>query len=180
LLDELAPEVQKSFNLVREISSSSGEQRSGAEQINSALAQLNQVTQQNASSSEELASASTSFNNQSGKLKDTVSFFKLDKKNEVAHQRERIITQIEKLKSILEESEGQTKDAHNDEPTASNESKTTSRTNGRSSVVNDFAGPAIHLDDFDVEIEYADKKSEVQQNGSRSVNGNHEGFGKNK
>ena len=57
LLDELAPDVQKSFNLVREISSSSAEQRSGAEQINAALAQLNQVTQQNASSSEELASA---------------------------------------------------------------------------------------------------------------------------
>ena len=50
LLDELAPDVQKSFNLVREISSSSAEQRSGAEQINVALAQLNQVTQQNASS----------------------------------------------------------------------------------------------------------------------------------
>ncbi|HEY0770911.1 MAG TPA: methyl-accepting chemotaxis protein, partial [Sphingobacteriaceae bacterium] len=54
LLDELGPDVQKSFNLVREISSSSAEQRSGAEQINAALAQLNQVTQQNASSSEEL------------------------------------------------------------------------------------------------------------------------------
>ena len=98
LLDELAPDVQKSFNLVREISSSSAEQRSGAEQINVALAQLNQVTQQNASSSEELASAANNFNTQSGKLKETVSFFKLDKKGEVSHQRERIISQIEQLK----------------------------------------------------------------------------------
>ena len=105
LLDELAPDVQKSFNLVREISSSSAEQRSGAEQINVALAQLNQVTQQNASSSEELASASTNFNTQSAKLKETVSFFKLDKKGEVLYQRERIISQIEQLKSILNETD---------------------------------------------------------------------------
>src|SRR5258706_1134242 len=110
LLDELAPDVQKSFNLVREISSSSAEQRSGAEQINSALAQLNQVTQQNASSSEELASASTNFNTQSGKLKETVSFFKLDKKGEVSYQRDRIISQIDQLKSILHETDNTNSD----------------------------------------------------------------------
>jgi methyl-accepting chemotaxis protein len=148
LLDELSPDVQKSFNLVREISSSSAEQRSGAEQINVALAQLNQVTQQNASSSEELASASTNFNTQAGKLKETVSFFKLDQSTEVLHQRERIINQIEHLKSILGESEAS-------EQTDENVSKKpVIRTNGKSngktiSVSDGFGGPSIQLDDFD-------------------------------
>ena len=148
LLDELAPDVQKSFNLVREISSSSAEQRSGAEQINVALAQLNQVTQQNASSSEELASASTNFNTQSAKLKETVSFFKLDKKGEVLYQRERIISQIEQLKSILNETDdANTSSKTNDhaEP-----AKPTVKSTGKSIHVEDsFGGPAIKLEDFD-------------------------------
>jgi methyl-accepting chemotaxis protein len=152
LLDELAPDVQKSFNLVREISSSSAEQRSGAEQINVALAQLNQVTQQNASSSEELASASTNFNTQSAKLKDTVLFFKLDKKGEVSYQRERIITQIEHLKAILEEGEERQekiKETNSNFPVA-NESKTPSRPNGKSISTEDLGGgPSIMLEDFD-------------------------------
>jgi methyl-accepting chemotaxis protein len=152
LLDELAPDVQKSFNLVREISSSSAEQRSGAEQINAALAQLNQVTQQNASSSEELASASTSFNNQAGKLKETVQFFKLDKKDEVTHQRERIIKQIESLKLILDESEdhGHSSESYKSEA-SSNSSSSKTRANGKLAVSldNEHGGPSIQLDDFD-------------------------------
>ncbi len=156
LLDELAPDVQKSFNLVREISSSSAEQRSGAEQINAALAQLNQVTQQNASSSEELASASTNFNMQAGTLKETVSFFKLDQKGEVLHQRERIIGQIEQLKLILNETEEQ-----GDRSLSTTEKqelalsgynlKSTASSNGKAASVRDFSGPSIKLDDFDSE-----------------------------
>jgi methyl-accepting chemotaxis protein len=153
LLDELAPDVQKSFNLVREISSSSAEQRSGAEQINVALAQLNQVTQQNASSSEELASASTNFNTQSAKLKETVSFFKLDKKGEVIYQRERIISQIEQLKSILDETDENISNAKTPEqqaPSVSQIAKTASKSNSKSLHVEDsFGGPAIKLEDFD-------------------------------
>jgi methyl-accepting chemotaxis protein len=148
LLDELAPDVQKSFNLVREISSSSAEQRSGAEQINVALAQLNQVTQQNASSSEELASASNNFNTQAVKLKETVSFFKLDHTEEVAHQRDRIISQIETLKAILGESDG--KPATEAKTTSSTPAKSATKPARRSvSLSDDFGGPSIKLDDFD-------------------------------
>jgi methyl-accepting chemotaxis protein len=164
LLDELAPDVQKSFNLVREISSSSAEQRSGAEQINAALAQLNQVTQQNASSSEELASASTSFNNQSGKLKETVSFFKLDKTGEVTYQRERIISKIEQLKAILNETEES--DIQNlDGAAHSNAYKSTTKTS-KSIVVENASGPSIQLDDFDADF------SDQFVNGT-SLNGSH-------
>jgi methyl-accepting chemotaxis protein len=166
LLDELSPDVQKSFNLVREISSSSAEQRSGAEQINVALAQLNQVTQQNASSSEELASASTNFNTQAGKLKETVSFFKLDQSTEVLHQRERIINQIEHLKSILGESEAseQTDENISKKPVV----RTNGKSNGKTISVSDgFGGPSIQLDDFDsVSTITEGQDASEKQNGS--------------
>jgi methyl-accepting chemotaxis protein len=174
LLDELAPDVQKSFNLVREISSSSAEQRSGAEQINVALAQLNQVTQQNASSSEELASASTNFNNQSAKLKETVSFFKLDKKGEVLYQRERIINQIEQLKSILNETDeanNSTKTYEQSTPVSS--VKPTTKSTSKSLHVEDsFGGPAIKLEDFDSEDfteKLAESAIEKEHNGNGST-----------
>lgn len=163
LLDELAPDVQKSFNLVREISSSSAEQRSGAEQINVALAQLNQVTQQNASSSEELASASNNFNSQAGKLKETVSFFKLDKTGEVSHQRDRIISQIEQLKLVL----GETESNGNQKPEAI-VAKTVRSTTKTISVSDDFGGPSIQLDDFDNVSESFNEKNHVN---GESVNG---------
>jgi methyl-accepting chemotaxis protein len=163
LLDELAPDVQKSFNLVREISSSSAEQRSGAEQINVALAQLNQVTQQNASSSEELASASNNFNSQAGKLKDTVSFFKLDQSGEVSHQRDRIINQIEQLKSILNESDHQ--NGGEQQTTEDVKPKAYTRPVTKLiSVDDDFGGPSIQLDDFD-------GPEVIEKNGEHSDNG---------
>lgn len=152
LLDELGPDVQKSFNLVREISSSSAEQRSGAEQINAALAQLNQVTQQNASSAEELSSASNHFNTQSEKLKDTVSFFKLDQKGEDAYQRERIVSQIAQLKAILDEDDSKRRHVKASEiPILSSPGKTTPKTSINPISIPDesFNGPAIQLDDYD-------------------------------
>ncbi|MBN2166285.1 MAG: Cache 3/Cache 2 fusion domain-containing protein [Marinilabiliaceae bacterium] len=69
-MEELLPEIEKTTHLVMEITASSKEQRAGADQISSALLQLNQTNQNNAASAEELAS-------QSEELKETVSFFKL-------------------------------------------------------------------------------------------------------
>jgi methyl-accepting chemotaxis protein len=140
LIDGLAPDVLKSFNLVREISSSSAEQRAGAEQINAALAQLNQVTQQNASSSEELASAANAFNSQSGRLKETVSFFKLDNLGETSKQREHILSQIEYLRSMIG-------DSSNGESKEDSEVKESPR---KVASTHDHGGPSIQLDDFDV------------------------------
>jgi methyl-accepting chemotaxis protein len=168
LLDELAPSVEKSFSLVREISSSSAEQRSGAEQINVALTQLNQVTQQNASSSEELASSSTNFNTQSEQLKETVSFFKLDKDNETIHQRDQIIKQIEQLRSILGESnyegdvEKTTTDQKNDFKKSGIRTKITDTTS--------LGGPSIKLDDFDSDFE-KNSEAELAEASAERVNG---------
>jgi methyl-accepting chemotaxis protein len=74
-MEHIAPEVQKTSELVEEISSSSDEQLKGAEQVNVAMQQLNQITQQNASSSEELAASSEQLTSQAENLKQIVSFF---------------------------------------------------------------------------------------------------------
>ncbi|MCU4155065.1 methyl-accepting chemotaxis protein [Carboxylicivirga sp. A043] len=74
-MNHVAPEVQKTTELVEEISSSSNEQLKGAEQVNSAIQQLSTITQQNASSSEELAASSEQLSSQAENLKQIVSFF---------------------------------------------------------------------------------------------------------
>ncbi|MTI39891.1 methyl-accepting chemotaxis protein [Fulvivirga lutimaris] len=165
LLDQLSPEVLKSFDLVREISSSSIEQRSGAEQINAALSQLNQVTQQNASSSEELSSSSHNFNNQAEKLTQTVSFFKLDEKEESKSKKSQIISQIEMLKSILGEDYTNTNvsagnyDAEEEvevEETTDNEEPKSKLGNGLKIKLDDDSyenGMGITLENFDEEVE---------------------------
>ncbi len=78
MLTELVPEIQKTAELVQEISAASNEQNSGVDQINKALAQLDQVIQQNASASEEMASTSEELASQAGQLQETMAFFKVD------------------------------------------------------------------------------------------------------
>jgi methyl-accepting chemotaxis protein len=77
-LDALVPEIQKTSQLVQEITAASIEQNSGADQINSAIQQLNIVTQQNAASSEEMATSAEELSSQAESLKEAVSFFRTD------------------------------------------------------------------------------------------------------
>ncbi len=77
MLTKLVPDIQKTAELVQEISSSSAEQNTGAEQISNAIQQLDQVIQQNASSTEEMASTSEQLSSQAQQLQDTISFFKV-------------------------------------------------------------------------------------------------------
>ncbi len=78
LLDEIVPAINKTSDLVQEIAAASGEQSAGATQINAAIGQLNQITQQNASSSEELAATSEEMSGQAEQLQQTMAFFKVD------------------------------------------------------------------------------------------------------
>lgn len=77
LFSELTPEIQKTAKLVQEISAASAEQSTGIDQINSALADLNNISQQNAASSEELASSAEVFITHANSLKEVINFFKL-------------------------------------------------------------------------------------------------------
>ena len=60
-----------------EISAASSEQNSGAEQINTAMIQLEQVIQQNASLSEEMAATAESLSGLGDTLQRTAGFFTL-------------------------------------------------------------------------------------------------------
>lgn len=77
LLHTIVPSIQKTADLVREISASSKEQNSGTSQINKAIEQLDLVIQQNASASEEMASMAEELSGQAEMLNDAISFFKL-------------------------------------------------------------------------------------------------------
>lgn len=72
------PKIEKTTNLVQEISSASLEQANGTQQINRAVQQLNIVTQQNAASSEELASGAEELAGQAEQLKEIIKFLKVD------------------------------------------------------------------------------------------------------
>jgi len=76
MLAKIVPDIQRTAELVQEISAASNEQNSGAEQINKAIQQLDQVTQQNASASEEIASTAVELSVQAKQLEDAISFFK--------------------------------------------------------------------------------------------------------
>jgi len=80
LLSDIVPDIEKTARLVQEIAAASMEQNAGADQINSAIQQLNQVTQQNAAASEEMASGAEELNSQAQQLIDIVSFFDIGEK----------------------------------------------------------------------------------------------------
>jgi methyl-accepting chemotaxis protein len=78
MLTAILPDIQRTAELVQEISASSKEQDSGAEQINKAIQQLDKVIQQNASAAEEMASTTEELSSQAEQLKSSISFFSLD------------------------------------------------------------------------------------------------------
>ena len=78
------PDVQKTAELVQEISAASREQSSGIDQIVSAIGQLDTVIQQNAESSEELASMAEELSSQSQSLRKAVEFFIISDTGEAA------------------------------------------------------------------------------------------------
>jgi methyl-accepting chemotaxis protein len=77
LLSRILPDVQRTAELVQEITAASREQDQGTTQINKAIQQLNTVIQQNAAASEEMASTSLELSSQAEQLQTTIGFFKV-------------------------------------------------------------------------------------------------------
>ena len=75
LLDEIVPSIQKTSELVQEIAAASAEQSQSVLHIGGAMGQLNKVTQQNASASEELAATSEELSGQAEQLQQSIAFF---------------------------------------------------------------------------------------------------------
>jgi len=78
MLNRLVPDIQKTAELVSEISAACREQDIGASQINEAIQQLDKVTQQNAGASEEMSATSEELASQAEELQASIAFFKVD------------------------------------------------------------------------------------------------------
>jgi len=76
-LSQIVDRAGKVGDLIAEIAAASGEQAQGIEQVNTAVASMNQVTQQNAANAEESASASEQLSSQAAELANMVNEFKL-------------------------------------------------------------------------------------------------------
>jgi len=77
IIAAIVPDIQKTAALVKNITTSSHEQRMGVDQIDKAITRLDTVIQQNASGSEEMAAMAEELSGQSQQLAAVVSFFKL-------------------------------------------------------------------------------------------------------
>ncbi len=78
MLNRLVPDIQKTAELVSDISAACREQDIGASQINEAIQQLDKVTQQNAGASEEMSATSEELASQAEELQASIAFFRVD------------------------------------------------------------------------------------------------------
>ncbi|MFN3298145.1 methyl-accepting chemotaxis protein [Caldimonas sp.] len=76
-MNDIVAQVKRVTDLIQEISAATTEQTSGLNQINDAVGQLDQVTQQNAALVEQAAAAADSLAQQARRLVEAVSQFKL-------------------------------------------------------------------------------------------------------
>ena len=77
-MERIVASVQRVTDIMGEIAAASDEQRGGIEEVNRAITQMDEMTQQNAALVEEAAAAAQSLQQQAQKLAQTVSRFQLD------------------------------------------------------------------------------------------------------
>ena len=76
-MDEIVASVRRVSDLIGEITASSTEQRDGINQVNQAVSNLDQMTQQNAALVEESSAAAMALQEQAGRLSQVVSVFRI-------------------------------------------------------------------------------------------------------
>ncbi|WP_377298620.1 methyl-accepting chemotaxis protein [Rhizobium sp. SGZ-381] len=81
MLSRLVPDIQKTAELISEISAACREQDIGASQINEAIQQLDKVTQQNAGASEQMSATSEELAAQAEELQASIAFFRVEQAN---------------------------------------------------------------------------------------------------
>ncbi len=77
-MDEIVNAVKRVTDIMGEISAASGEQSQGIQQVNAAIAQMDEATQQNAALVEEAAAAAETLQDQATALNQAVTVFKLE------------------------------------------------------------------------------------------------------
>ena len=77
-LNEIVSSVAKASEIVAKIAAASAEQTAGIEQVNMAVGQLDEITQQNAALAEQASAASISMSEQSTNMIHLLNFFKVN------------------------------------------------------------------------------------------------------
>jgi len=84
-LQGIVSSVKRVTDIVGEIAAAAGEQSTGIEQVNTAMTQMDQVTQSNSAQTEELSSTAASLSDQSQGLMELVKTFTLSRDRKPAH-----------------------------------------------------------------------------------------------
>jgi len=82
-MEQVVSSIRRVTDIMAEITHASQEQTGGIEQVNQAIGQMDQVTQQNAALVEEAAAAAASMQDQAATLAQVVGVFKLDRAHDV-------------------------------------------------------------------------------------------------
>ena len=85
MLSTMVPEIQKTSQLIGGITNATEEQQTGIGHISTAITQIDQVTQSNASASEEVASTSEELAAQAEVLQQEIAFFKVKSGGSTRH-----------------------------------------------------------------------------------------------
>jgi methyl-accepting chemotaxis protein len=86
LLGDLLPSINRTADLVQEIAAASREQNGGLDQINSAIMQLTQTTQANASASEQLSSTAEEMSAHAEQLQEMMNFFRTEESSSASQR----------------------------------------------------------------------------------------------
>jgi methyl-accepting chemotaxis protein len=78
LMHEIVHSIKRVSDIMGDIAAASMEQGTGIEQVNRAVGQMDEVTQQNAALVEEAAAAAASLDEQAGHLRGAVGAFKME------------------------------------------------------------------------------------------------------
>ncbi len=91
-MDEIVTSIKLVTDIMSEVSAASVEQSAGIEQVNLAITQMDETTQQNAALVEEAAAAAESLQEQAMQLTDAVAQFKLSSGTQLAAPAERAVS----------------------------------------------------------------------------------------
>lgn len=100
-MGEIVVSVKRVSDVISDISAASHEQNSGIEQINVAIIQMDNVTQQNASLVEEAAAAAESMQEQARLLSEVVSVFKLKMHAETEQKKTTVVQRVNRAANSI-------------------------------------------------------------------------------
>ncbi|WP_423709260.1 methyl-accepting chemotaxis protein [Undibacterium sp. WLX3042] len=100
-MSEVVNSVRRVTDIMAEITAASHEQSTGIEQVNQAIAQMDEVTQQNAALVEEAAAAAASLEDQAANLSELVDVFRIDSTQIVATPATHTASNIQKASAAI-------------------------------------------------------------------------------